>query len=807
MTFKGWMEWNFEKREVNEDAEDNGDLLVAPGGYGYTPAGYYANDNDHLVDNKPYEEGEWREYTFVEEGSGGWLSIALSEEPAPNPNILWQQQIDEIEYRHGQKFMEEPLPDKFTLKMNYTGEDFLVYNEENELVHSMDIDLSDYDELYMVFYQGSGESGSGSVRLIETKDDTLEPGIGLGRQIKAGQPIHSADYNSLRFASAGLGHVIPVGETCKPELTGDGLEVKVHEGRVFTAGMETGGFNGGVLRLESNGGNEARYDLIYLKYDQEKVEAKVEKGIPDEKPIHSDIPRPPGEKVVPIAVVHFEEGADEISELKDCRTIVDLEHIHRAGAAMELDHENRKMDLQVDDETIKIENDELTVGEIDWETLDLNIGEGLLEEEVDGTTILHVDEDDSRLGFDEEEKIELLPDQLDGEGLEEEDGKLKVIAGDGLKTDDGKVAARTGEGTKISEWNEEIRPDLKSYGGLTSLSEGLSVKADHFAGEGLDSEAGLTHELTVNVSHGLQGPWEDGKLNISRGKGIKLEDGKIRADIGGGIEIEDVGEGRMYVETELMAGTGIYENDGKLHVGTGDGTSIVSERLDVETGDGIYTNDPDGEDPGEYVLEPHLDPDGSLGFGGGSLRVYRGELAGEGLGVNGDKLQVDPGSALKLQNNKLGINVQGTRSGLRVGEEEFYVRIDDLAGSSVNDEWIKDYWEDGNAKIDIEIEDVFELVEEKNCWLMHEGHQHTIHCGDPGDDRYPVMIGVCCTTKAEDVLHAVEFSVQLKEGGSAQIDSSFIVQLEHLGCVGGDDYENDVEVYVRVYHVRLDGAV
>lgn len=152
----------------------------------------------------------------------------------------------------------------------------------------------------------------------------------LGRLIAEGDFPHSMEFYSNWFALIGTGYVVEgTGNECKPSVTGkENRTVQVEAGEI---GIEFGNRyvrdTADCITLEPNYSDYDRYDVIYLQIDGTdgwKIfdNLAVVQGVPSEEPKHPDIPLPSTKKIVPICVVYWQSHSDEITRLKDCRTVM-----------------------------------------------------------------------------------------------------------------------------------------------------------------------------------------------------------------------------------------------------------------------------------------------------------------------------------------------------------------------------------------------------------------------------------------------------------------------------------------------------
>jgi len=147
----------------------------------------------------------------------------------------------------------------------------------------------------------------------------------LGRIIDDNDFPHSADVYSLAFALTDISYVVE-GESNECTVTQDGtLGVNVASGKVYYGDIgEVRTFGGGTVTVSDNTGNDIRYDLIYLRKDGVGgVELHTLEGTPDDtEPAHPSIDSIDDiTDIVPIAVVFLNTNVDNITRLKDVRTV------------------------------------------------------------------------------------------------------------------------------------------------------------------------------------------------------------------------------------------------------------------------------------------------------------------------------------------------------------------------------------------------------------------------------------------------------------------------------------------------------
>lgn len=473
----------------------------------------------------------------------------------------------------------------------------------------------------------------------------------IGRIIDDHDYVHAADWYSMLFAATGAGYLLDGGSPSKTAS----YEVTVGSGTVCLGLPDVKNYTGETLTLSSHGVSGKRYDLIYLYWNSTSsaIEAGVIEGTAGTAK-HGTVP----EGSIPIAVAYFESGATEITELKDCRTVIDPEHNHSAGTALELDADSR-MNVKADEETVTVTNDVVEVKEIGTGELSLVWGDGVwLEEGVgeDNDDIVHIDVGHG-LGFDtvdETEKIVVTPTDLPGAGIEETDGDLNVEASRGLHIVSNRVTVNDGDGVILrgSTPDRSVEVYHLPGGGLNLESGEVVVVPDDIDGPGLNTESGSLH---VEAGNGLT--IDSTGTTIDEGRGIDVGSDQIDIEIqdGGGLEFD--ADDRLKADLAGKAGDGLTVQDNSiLHVNGGDGIAVGAETA-IDSYLGTRLNNPGGEADGDYLLEAHLSPDGGIEFDSyDRMKVKAADLTGTGITEESGYLKITPGDGMGITSGALSVN-------------------------------------------------------------------------------------------------------------------------------------------------------
>jgi len=531
----------------------------------------------------------------------------------------------------------------------------------------------------------------------------------IGRLLPEGDWPHSADWNSIWFGLSGLGYVMPVGGKCAPSKTA-ALEVTVSDGQISVGLPDVYTFSGESVTLSGNESSpDPRYDLIYLEYDESlgTVVLKKLEGAPDEHPKHPDLPLPPGDKVVPIAVIYFEPYASEITLLKNSRTVIDPSHEHTAGAGLTLTSE-AVMEVNADETTITTANGpvELMPGAIEYSHLDLTMGDGIEGVDTDSDSAIDTLQLDLKsyggLAIESGE-LKVDPSDFDGDGLEvDANNDLQVTAGDGLFLSNERLKLDVGDGLVLDGTTPDrvLKVDLLSNGGLQFSSGDLEVNPSDFDGDGLGVDA--NNDLIVKAGDGITLSSDTVKADVSTDHGLELvgtnPDKQIAVDLetGGGLGFTETG-GNIEVVPGDIAGDGLADSGtGNLEVDAddldGDGLTIdgynnLQVDCDAIDGDGLSVD-------GNNNLQVQVSDfdEGGLGVDGSNNLVVK---AGDGVDIVGDRVTIDDGAGLKFDsssnstpNKPLRIDM-ASGGGLRMAgtdSDELAVNPEDFAGGGLEED-------------------------------------------------------------------------------------------------------------------------
>jgi len=618
----------------------------------------------------------------------------------------------------------------------------------------------------------------------------------IGRSIDEGETVHGADWNSIWWSAVGSGTIVPADNMCRPEIAsiegGYHRGIRVKSGRVLYKG-EIYDVKEQEIGLMNNLGKEKRYDLAYLKFieEEDQVELEVKIGEPsEEEAFHPELIEENEDVVVPIAVIFLEKDATEITELKDVRSVPDAEHLHRAGLGLYLD-ENYKANVYVDEKSLKITNDEVTLGTLGGHELDLEDGEGIEYEEIyddtaeEYTFIYRVDEGNG-LAIGSSGEVEATPSDVPGAALEVSSDTIDLIDGDGLQITNGQLVARVGKGTQIS--SGKVAADVLDGRGAAAGSSGIEVITSDLAGSGLGSNSG---NLEVNGGAGLQ--LNNGNLEVNRGEGITGTNGQIGLDLqsGGGLGIDD--NNALYAEAgpSAEAGDGLYEDSSneELHVGEGDGITTSADAVNMDPGNGVQILD--------GKIEAHVDPGGGIMLDDG-LTIDPADIAGPGLTASSGNLHVNPGAGMQISSGELTTDLQ-SGGGFTKGVGLEAVPSDFAGNSSTS--WTKVV----SGQVEIAPEDIFEMIGEKTVTIDTEGQREGIWFNDH-NKRYPVVIGIAFLDQAGSITAGIQVKKVMEdwntESGSSGND--FFAGVECVGTIGGDS--GSAQVLIRVYEVKMDGS-
>ncbi len=449
-----------------------------------------------------------------------------------------------------------------------------------------------------------------------------------GRLIKEKEWPFQADWYSMLFSIAGTGFVLERDNECAPVTTQDPRTVEVKSGYVISPTGTVRYFPGNTVEHDTNTGKYPRLDLLYLRVDPDdstKMELVMEKGTPAERPKAPQLPHPDTEEVVPVAVVGFQEYMDQIHDLFDARSVMDSEHHHGAGDALQLDGMNAEMSVKTDGTTITTQDGQLEVVRSGIGPGDLNINwEKGLEENTSGGIRV---KKGYGLRFDHAESVAVEDGELwfdaatvSGDALTEDSGtgQLKADVKNGVATGSSGIMINAGDGFTFD--SGQLKVDLVSGGGLKLDADGkVYVDANDFvAGNGLGVSSG---NIVVTPGTGVR---IDTDLRTDENDGLRVWNEQLEIYPGFGIEFNASGEVRLDNNDLVsdLAGNGLGTGDGILTVGASDGLAINSGQLEVDGGSGITV--------GSGGVR--LNTDGTTtGTPNGALKVLAPGIAGNGL--------------------------------------------------------------------------------------------------------------------------------------------------------------------------------
>ncbi len=594
-----------------------------------------------------------------------------------------------------------------------------------------------------------------------------------GNMKKEGGYLRSADLYSLWFATIGSGYVLSEGTgRCEPEKMGP-IEITIDEGKVTFGLPIVHEFNGAVMEVDL--GDPPRYDLIYLEYDteEEDVVAKIKKGDEDdpEGPKVPEIPFMPERRVVPIALVWFEEYDVEITECFDCRTVLDEEHSHTAGDGLELDRDTVKMDVKADEKTVTVENDQVEVS--GSAKFNVAFGEGLEYYDSTGDGEADTLRIDAGIGLDldENEKLIMDPKEVMGKGLTVEDGDIAVSPGNGLDIVAGRLTVDDGRGIILRGETPDRQIDIyhQPDGKLDFDTGELYVKVDELTGEGIEESGGDlkikagdglklgSYGLEVDLGRGLGGEWNEVLIEIRDNGGLTFTDGTMHLDLdsleGSGIKVE---EG----ELNFQDGAGLNAGIDSVQLDHGKGTEIDGGVLSANVGRGLG-------------LDPTYD----------RIRVEPGEVLGDGLKEKYGMIKAAVGDGLEITDTGIYMDYG---HGLELNSDgELRVNTHEFVGEGLE----KISHGDGKA-MKLPIKEFFELELEEE-FTLYQGSTKEFKIEDKG---YPILVTVNSVEEEEDNQLQNEIEWYLSESDES---GKCRVWVEELG-----DVDDDILVLLRCYHVK-----
>ena len=287
----------------------------------------------------------------------------------------------------------------------------------------------------------------------------------IGRMIEEGEWPHTADLYAMWFGAIGSGYIMPEGSRCEPSLSGTN-EVTIGDGSVVLGTSGKMNFSGTTLTPEA-GSEFPRYDFIYLTESSGSLTVQVDKGSNLKLP---SIGMPPAAKLVPIAVIYWDEN-QEITQLRDVRSVVDPQHAHCPGDGLLLDEYNARMNVDADETTVTTQNYHVEVGTVNIPSSIVHEGLWLENESVlnvdrgPGLGIKEVTDDEGNVV---DELLFLDPAEIAAAGLTAGSGNLHAGLGDGISLVSGRVTVDAGDGVILRGTTPDRQIDLhhQEYGGL-----------------------------------------------------------------------------------------------------------------------------------------------------------------------------------------------------------------------------------------------------------------------------------------------------------------------------------------------------
>jgi len=446
-----------------------------------------------------------------------------------------------------------------------------------------------------------------------------------GRIMKDTKWVHEFDWQSLWFSLTGSGYIR---EGCVPSVS-DLNEITVSDGTCVFDRLDDGELAETVFEPEDNGDiPHPRYDCIAIvRYTDLTKEIVLVQGTPAEEP------KPPSLdelgidviNTIPIALIYYRPYSTNISELVDCRTVVDEIHEHDAGTAMYLDDETATINVVTDEST-------LTVGEEGIEVKDGGIG----------------------------------------------DDQWAISMGDGLRIDDETMSIDDGHGIKIID--EKVALDLEAAAGKGLVPDGDELKIDR--GHGIDFDGEDKVSIVTGDGFGLSGVYPDAELVCSIGHGLKFDDvgvGRVKVDIesicGVGLEPDN---GNIQVDLPHIAHDGLKAVGSNLEVNYADGLTISGGRLEILASHGVRNHNPGGEPVGDYLLEKHLKSGGGIQFISDGLAEDMSIFAGDGIYYDDGALKIDTGDTTEIDLNFLVVSTtgEGITPASYLNELELLLKVD-----------------------------------------------------------------------------------------------------------------------------------
>lgn len=459
----------------------------------------------------------------------------------------------------------------------------------------------------------------------------------IGRMIEEGEWPHTADLYAMWFGAIGSGYIMPEGSRCEPSLSGTN-EVTIGDGSVVLGTSGKMNFSGTTLTPEA-GSEFPRYDFIYLTESSGSLTVQVDKGSNLKLP---SIGMPPAAKLVPIAVIYWDEN-QEITQLKDVRSVVDPQHAHCPGDGLLLDEYNARMNVDADETTVTTQNYHVEVGTVNIPSSIVHEGLWLENESVlnvdrgPGLGIKEVTDDEGNVV---DELLFLDPAEIAAAGLTAGSGNLHAGLGDGISLVSGRVTVDAGDGVILRGTTPDRQIDLhhQEYGGLYFENDRVIIQADDFDGTGLSA----SNEV-LNVREGY-GVTIGSAVNLDAGQGLSAATQlNVDRETGGGIELD--ANDKLYGEVKSDI--------------AGNGLSVFSGRVDVNAGEGITTAT-------DSVM---VDLAGALASVNGKIQIQAG--SGVSFDADYDRLQVEPtqldGIGLQASGSDLAMDLSG---GLTVSADQ-----------------------------------------------------------------------------------------------------------------------------------------
>ncbi len=478
-----------------------------------------------------------------------------------------------------------------------------------------------------------------------------------GRLVKEKEWTFQADWCSMAFATTGEGFILERGNECTGTLSQDPRTIEVKSGYVIADTNNKRYFPGNTVQLDENTEKYPRLDLLALVPDNDdpgKMELLVLKGTPAESPKVPQLPNPSREElIIPIAIIGFQKYSKQIHSIMDVRSVLDSEHDHGAGDALDLSRDRAEMSLRADGVKINVGTNGLQVVDetLTIEDFGITWGDGLEKKDTGG---FRVDKGHG-LRFDHTETVAVENEELwfdaaaaAGDGLVEDgsSGQLKADVDKGVTIGDMGLEIDTGEGLFLNLLNAgKLEADLVSDGGLETDTDGkIYVDPNDFAnGNGLGVSSG---DMVITPGTGLK---IDPSLRTDETDGLRVWNQQLEINPGYGVEFDSnnlVQLDNADLVTDVD-GTGLTTNTDVLEIGAYSGVAISSGKLTIDDGEGVSV--------GSSGVGLKTDND-TIEISNGSLKVMPGGIDGLGLTSTTDLVETSIGQGMGSSSGSLKIS-------------------------------------------------------------------------------------------------------------------------------------------------------